>query len=252
MSKDSAECGMRSAEWNQKPGSGSTQINARVLPIPNSVFRISHSRGFTLLEVLIAVAIMAGMVSVIYAAFFTASNNVKQAEEIRDTTDLVRTLMSKLSNDIANAYINSGMSSPTAPLTVFYGKKVQPSAGIKKSRYDEIYLTTLTNFRTPGTPQTDLQEVAYFFKEKPDGSGNMLMRREKRELSKDVPVLEGGVEYRLTDRVDGLQFRYNNGSTWSDEWNNKTALPKIVEITLLLDDGSTYVTEVDVLNSAAI
>ncbi len=242
MIKNNAECGMRNADFGypieQRKGS------------PHSALRTSHSKGFTLLEVLIAVAIMAGIVSVIYAAFFTASNNVKQAEEIRDTTDLVRTLMSRLSSDIANAYINSGMSAPNAPLTVFYGKKVQPTA--KKSRSDEIYLTTLTNVRTPNTPQTDLEEVAYFFKEKPDGSGTMLMRREKRELSKDVPVLEGGVEYPLTDRVDGLQFRYNNGSTWSDEWNVRTALPKIVEITLLLDDGSLYVTEVDVLNSSAI
>ncbi len=212
--------------------------------------RSKGGKGFTLLEVLIAVAIMAGIVSVIYATFFTAGNNVKQAEAARDTTDLVRTLMSKLSSDIANAYVNPGMGAPNAPLTVFYGKKVQPTVGIQKSRYDEIYLTTLTNFRTPGTTQTDLQEVGYYFKEKPDGNGSILMRREKRLLSKDAPVLEGGVEYGLTDRVEGLQFRYNNGSTWSDDWNSKTALPKIVEITLLLDDGSIYVTEVDVLNAA--
>ena len=75
---------------------------------PQSEFRNPHSKGFTLLEVLIATAIMAGIVTVIYGSFFTASRNVDQAEEIRDTTDLARTLVAKLSNDIANAYVNQG------------------------------------------------------------------------------------------------------------------------------------------------
>ncbi len=220
---------------------------------PHSALRTPHSKGFTLLEVLIAVAIMAGIVSVIYMTFFTAGNNVKQAETVRDTTDMVRTLVSRMSLDIANAYINTGMSTPAAPLTVFYGKKVEATRGAtKKTRYDEIYLTTLSNFRKADTPETDLCEVGYYFKEKPDGSGSYLVRREKRVLSKDVPVLEGGQEYELTDRVEGLQFRYNNGSSWSDDWSNRTALPRSVEITLMLDNGSIYVTEVDVLNAPPV
>jgi type II secretion system protein J len=206
-------------------------------------------KGFTLLEVLIAIAIMAGIVTVIYSTFFTAGNNVQQAEEIRDTTDLVRTLVSKLSNDIANAYVNTGMNAPNAQLTIFLGKKVQPPAGTQKSRFDELYLTTLTNWRRPGSKETDLWEVGYYFKEKLDGPGRIMMRREKRELNKDVPVLEGGVEYELTDRVESLQLRYKSGTTWLDEWNISTTLPKVVEITLLLDDGSVYVTEVQVLNA---
>ncbi len=199
-------------------------------------------RGFTLIEVLIATTIMAGIVTVIYTSFFTASRNVEQAEKMRDASDLVRTLVSKISIDIANAYVNTGMY----PLTVFYGKKVQPDTGDSNVRFDELYLTTLTNWRRPGTKETDLWEVGYYFKQKPDGSGYVMMRREKRELSKDVPALEGGLEYAMTDRVKSLQFRYYNGSTWSDDWSNKTVLPNVVEISLLLDDGSSYITKVDV------
>jgi general secretion pathway protein J len=204
--------------------------------------RNPESNGFTLLEVLIATAIMAGIVTVIYTSFFTASQNVEQAEEMRDSSDLVRTLVAKISNDIENAYVNPGME----PLTVFYGKKVQGEPGEEKIRYDELYLTTLTNWRRPGTKETDLWEVGYYFKQKPDGSGYVMLRREKRELNKDVPALEGGVEYEMTDRVASLQFRYYDGSSWSDEWNNKTVLPKAMEISLLLTDGSDYITKVDV------
>ena len=211
--------------------------------IGNWKSEIGNQYGFTLLEVLIATAIMAGIVTVIYMSFFTASRNVGQAEEIRDTSDLVRTLVSKLSNDISNAYVNGQM----APLTVFYGKMVQPdttSSSDNSIRYDEIYLTTLTNWRRPDTQETDLWEVGYYFKQKPDGTGYVMIRREKRQLSKDVPALEGGIEYAMTDRVKSLQFRYYNGSTWSDEWPNNATLPKVVQISLLLDDGSAYLTKV--------
>jgi len=220
----------------------------------------SHaSRGFTLLEVLLAMAILSLIMTVVYASFSTASKNVEQAETIRDETDLARTLIARLSVDIANAYPNSGAEYPTVP-TIFYGKKEEDvgdvGAGGAKIRHDSISLTTLTNWRKPDSKETELWEVGYFFKEKPDVKGYTLFRREKRELSKDVLALEGGVEYEITDRVESLQFTYSqNGSTWTDEgWDTRSSsfgqkLPKAVEITLILDTGNIYTTRVDVGNS---
>jgi general secretion pathway protein J len=205
------------------------------------------SNGFTLLEVLIAVAIMSVIVTVIYATFSTTGRNVERAETSRDATDLARTLVAKLSNDIANAYMNPDMNAPVTT-TIFLGKKVRPDTGNEKVAYDELSLTTLTNWRTPNSKETDLWEVGYYFKQKPDGTGSGMMRREKRELSKDSPALEGGVEYEMTDQVASLRFRYYNGSTWTDEWDSRTQqrLPNAVEITLVLADGSSYLTQMEV------
>jgi len=98
----------------------------------------------------------------------------------------------------------------------------------------------------------ELWEVGYFFKEKPDGQGYALFRREKRELSKDVPFLEGGVEYEITDRVESLQLTYSDqGSTWTDNgWDSQSMgrLPKMVEIALALDTGRVYTTRVEIGN----
>ncbi len=220
-----------------------------------------HAKGFTLIEVLLAMAILAVIMAVVYGSFSTAGRNVEQAEAARDETDLARTLLARMSDDIANAYYNAKMS-PLDPrtnrnvnLTVFFGKKVEAGEGDDKVRHDSLSLTTLTNWHRPDTPQTELMEVGYFFSEKPDGSGYSFFRREKRELGPDTPPLEGGVEYELTDKVESLQFRYYNGTQWLDAWDTTpgnsagtAGLPQRVELTLVTDSGGVYVTQVEVLN----
>jgi prepilin-type N-terminal cleavage/methylation domain-containing protein len=235
-----ADRGLHIADWKK-------QGRMRRLN-PKSEIRNPRFDGFTLLEVLIAVAIMTGIITVIYASFFTASRNVEQAEAIRDSSDMARTLVAKIADDISDAYYNPAMNRPEV-ITIFNGKKEQSDPADEKSRHDSITLTTLTNSRRPNTRETDLWEVGYFFKQKPDGSGSVMMRREKRELSKDSPAGEGGIEYEITDRVKIFQLRYNEaGDTWYDEWNSTTRnkLPKLVEIVLTLESGMTYSTYVEV------
>ena len=245
MNSVSADCGVRSADFRSR----SKPIGS----IPQFAIRNVQSRGFTLLEVLLAMAILAVIMTVVYTSFSTAGKNVEQAETIRDENDIARILMARLSDDIANAYIYPS-TNPQASLTIFYGKmeEVEGGPGNEKIRHDSISFTTLTHWRKPGSKETELWEVGYFFKEKPDGKGSVLFRREKRELSKEVPALEGGDEYEITDRVESLQLKYSNdGSTWTDNgWDSRSLLrvPKMVEIALTLDTGKVYTTSVDLGN----
>jgi prepilin-type N-terminal cleavage/methylation domain-containing protein len=205
----------------------------------------TRSEGFTLLEVMLSVAILSVIVTVIYASFSTAESSVKQAEEIRDQTDLARTLITRLSDDIHDAYCDA------TGRTIFNGRKQETDTGDIKRRLDSIELTTLTNSRTRNSKETDLWLVGYFFKEKPDGSGSILMRKEKRDLSGTESLLEGVTEYEITDRVDELHLAYFKSSyPMLEEFGslNKCELPRIVAITIAFDDGSVYSTKVSVGN----
>jgi type II secretion system protein J len=216
--------------------------------VPGSEFGTTGERiptpgkpqGFTLLEVLIAVAIMAGIVTVIYMSFFTASRNIEQAEARRDATDLARTLLTKLSNEIMNAYYSQSMTE-----TFFYGKKA--GAEPDTPRFDTIAFTTLAN---NVQDEAELREVGYSFEETSEKNARMLIRKEKRDLSPDTPPLEGGEDSTLTDRIKSLRLRYFNGLAWTDDWDNRTQrslqLPTAVEITLVLDEGFLYSMQVEV------
>jgi prepilin-type N-terminal cleavage/methylation domain-containing protein len=208
---------------------------------PQSAIRNPKSKGFTLLEVLLAMSILAVIMTVIYTSFSTAGQNVERAEVLRDETDLARTLIARLSHDIENAdcdHVTYG--------AVFYGKKEEIETEGGKRRHDSLALTTLTNFPRPDSKETELLEADYYFKEKADGKGYSLMRREKRELTKDTKPLEGGVEYEITDQVAELRFRYSStGLTWDDVWVKTQCIrPAIVEMTLVLTSGKQYSTVV--------
>ncbi len=238
-------CGMRIADCG---------IQNKRTKIRNPKSEIRNDKGFTLIEVLLAMAILVVLMSVVYGSFSTAGRNVEQAEAARDEADLARTLLAKLTDDLTNAYINPKMNAVdpntnlNVNLTILYGKKEETGVGEDKVRRDSLSLTTLTNWRKPDSKETELLEVGYFFKEKPDGNGYTFYRREKRELSADVPPLEGGVEYEITDHLEGLQIRYYNGTTWADEWDTRTlvGLPRTVELTLTFDTGNVYITQADV------
>jgi prepilin-type N-terminal cleavage/methylation domain-containing protein len=225
-----ADCGMR--------------IKGNVIRTPKSA--VGNGNGFTLLEVLLAMSILAVILTVIYSSFSTTSRSVASAEALRDETDLARTLIAKLSQDIENAYCGQVPNG----FVVFFGKKEEVETEGVKRRHDGLALTTLTNWRKPDSKETEILEADYYFKEKAGGKGYSLMRREKRELNKDFPPLEGGVEYEITDQVDALQLRYSNdGSNWVDDSGSKGSCvrPTVVEITLVLLSGKQYSTEVRAL-----
>jgi hypothetical protein len=71
-------------------------------------------------------------------------------------------------------------------------------------------------------------------------------------LSPTIPPLEGGEEYEITDRVEELRYRYTkDGKTWVDEWDSRkqNALPRAVEIYLVMAGNKVYLTFVDIRNN---
>jgi len=88
--KRSAECEVRSAEC--KAGGKWPNVSFRVA-ISHSAFRTSHSKGFTLLEVMVAVAIMATVLVTLLGLKNSSMQDVALAEHITTATMLAQGMM---------------------------------------------------------------------------------------------------------------------------------------------------------------
>ncbi len=201
-------------------------------------------RGFTLVEVLLALAITAVILTVVYMSFSSAGVSVDHAEAVRDETDLARTLIERIQTDLTNAYCRSGGKDQ-----FFYGKKEEHEVDGNNVRLDRLSLSTLTNWRRPNSKESKLWDVGYFFKERPEGGGYVMMRSEKH-ITNDETTQEEPTEYEITDQVASLQLRYWDGSKFSDENDVGSTTtcaqprPDAVEITLKMKDGSVFTTEI--------
>ncbi len=83
---NNAECGIRNSEYTMRK----TDCKKNV---PHSAFHIPHSRGFTLLEVMIAVAILAMVLVSLLGLKNRSTQNVMLSEHITTATLLAKRMM---------------------------------------------------------------------------------------------------------------------------------------------------------------
>lgn len=188
-------------------------------------------RGFTLLEMVVAIAIF----GVIAAISYSALNNFLDARaHIKQRTERLQALQNTfvlLQQDLRFAVArpvrdNFGDAEPA-----FAGTTGDALVGGERLR-----LTTLR----PAPVDMDTQQAA-----------RVAWRLDDKELSRVTwPVLDRDLDTsedrrRMLSGVEEISFRFfsyqGGGSlTASSEWISDTALPAGVEVTVLLDDGPAY------------
>lgn len=191
-------------------------------------------RGFTLLEILIALAIFC-VIAVLLLSAFTGvehardvlSDRGREFRQIRMTIDLLGTdlegaLASTGIPSTALAYHEdtfSGMPAATLVFTAF----VLPESGGPR-------------------PPSDIVKIRYFPKLSPDGRFLELYREEA-----SLPLIENKIPLRqvlLAKRLKGFRAEFYDGTTWTKEWpaagKSATALPADVAFILTSSSGQEY------------
>ena len=190
--------------------------------------------GFTIIELLIAIAILSIIMSVLYKSFTASTEGIKRAETVDDINSTVRVIFLKLMDDINSAYLDKNNKN-----TKFVGDSKRD----KELPQDSLSLTSLSNLRMiKDAKETDLHEIGYYLKEDYNYQRQekklSLFRREKKTIGVE-PVLEGGETYELTDEIAGIGFNYYDGATWKDKWDSRITktLPNAVEVEIILFDA---------------
>ena len=209
--------------------------------------RRRSDRGFTLIEMLLAITIFGLLMIGVYQSFDQAFRSYQTVQRTRDVFDTARGAMDLIHEDLSSAVIFSGQ-----PSAVFIGR--DDSDG-REANLDSVVMFTLTHTPLqPGAAAADQCEVEYRIITDRETGKRALLRRE--EPNPDALHEEGGGYTVLTDRVVSLDFRYFDGELWTEFWDsasrgdaaaaearvdrddtrNRGVLPEAVETELIIAD----------------
>ena len=201
--------------------------------------------AFTLLEIMLAVAIFAMVLAAINGVFYGAMRlRTKTARLIEDSLPVQRTV----------AILKRDLRGIVAPGTNFAGplksgvSMSSPSSGASGGGSAGLGLTsanpgatelyTATGVLTDFSPWGNIQKVSYALRPATNSTtaaGQDLFRLVTRNL---LPTLQEEVEPQwLMSDVESLQFFFHNGTSWQSTWDSTTetsVLPKAIKVQIEL------------------
>jgi general secretion pathway protein J len=196
-----------------------------------------RSSGFTLLELLLAIAIAAVIITVVNIAFFQSHANVEAIGTQREIYQTARIVMDRMIKDLTCAYLptdNRQMTAEEISLYRFVG--VDDDTG--ETDRDTLSFTTTTDIGFSSVSGT-VCEVGYYLKEDEEEKGVFtLMRRE--DPTPHFGVTKAGQELEIAEGVTGMNIVYlDEASQEIDEWDllKKLTLPRQVKVTLTMASG---------------
>jgi type II secretion system protein J len=184
-----------------------------------------NHRGFTLLEIVIAIGLSSFLLLTVYMAYFGINRSIDSASEGQDAIETGRLLMELIKQDLRGISPN--------PKYQLISKIVESMEKEPDQRIDFVTTSYL------GANPMGLSEVGYFIYKTEDNK-KIFIRRESKEV-KDDPR-EGGTTCELSRIVSSFKLSFYNGTDWVDEWDSKSAgkLPKQVKIAIIVTDEKGY------------
>jgi len=206
-----------------------------------SLRRQRRAFGFTLLEVLISIAILAAITALLFGAFSAMKRSKDGLTRLQDRHREGRLAMARVTRELQSAYLSAHAPLNQALIvqkTLFKGERGTP--------VDRLDFTAFANRRLDrDSHSSDQCELSYFGSPNPDNSGQVdLARRIDTELDLE-PDKGGRVEVLATD-IDLFDLQYLDAQTgqWQESWDTSQStgqpdrLPLQVRIILVLNGGA--------------
>ena len=154
-----------------------------------------RAAGFTLIEVLIALSILAIAMTILYSTFATSAVTARVVDERADELSSLAGALDTLSHEVRGAY------------EAFSGRK------------RTITFTAMTPFQEDARPR--VQTVSYGLED-----GRLLRKVMPPGLDATAPRT-----FLLLEEVADLSFSFFDGTRWTDEWATSGRLPAGVRVT---------------------
>jgi len=208
-----------------------------VIGIINKRTRGTHNVGLTLLEVMIAIAILAMLSTIIYGAFDGLAKTKQGLSHKNERYHEARAAMRRLATEVSSAFLSAHVPlNPNliAARTIFASKDSSP--------VDRLDMTTFSHRRvTANSRESDQNELSYFGSVDPKKPNKTdLARREQAII--DYEPQRGGVVQVLVEDIElfDLKFLDPLSGLWINSWDSSQGigqpnrLPMMVRMTLSL------------------
>lgn len=196
-------------------------------------------RGFTLLEVMVAIGIVAMLGVLIYGAFMGMSRSRKNMEQVGNRFQQGRQAVDRMGRELSSAFLSAHQ--PFQQLqyvreTMFIGSDSRPA--------DRVDFTAFSYLRLEANShESDQCEISFFASTDPQTGNLDLVRRVQKHIDDDPQ--HGGLVQVLAENIDSLELKYLDALTgeWVDGWDSIQPaaqigrLPAAVWIILWLKGG---------------
>ena len=180
--------------------------------------------GFTLIEVLLAVSLIAMMATLVFGSLYVTMGAIDAARGNSANEQIVRSTLRVMTDELS-----VGVGPTTGPWIGINGQQDGQPA-------DSVGFLTMGQFRgAESTKDTELVRIVY------TKEGDRLLRFVRRNL---YGLTDESVEQvELAARVKGFNVRYYDGTShlWVDEWDGRVrhGTPKalLIELTLLQENA---------------
>jgi general secretion pathway protein J len=180
--------------------------------------------GFTLVEVLLAVSLVAMMATLVFGSLYVTTSAIEAARANSANEQIVRSTLRVMTDELS-----VGVGSATGPWMGINGQQGGQPA-------DSVAFLTMGQFRgAESTKDTELVRIVY------TREGDRLLRFVRRNL---YGLTDESVEQvELATKVKGFNVRYYDGKSnlWLDEWDGRgrSGTPKalLLELTLLQENA---------------
>ncbi|MDH5673460.1 MAG: prepilin-type N-terminal cleavage/methylation domain-containing protein [Myxococcales bacterium] len=182
--------------------------------------RTRQRRGITLIEVMVAMAILAIVATLMYTGFAQTARNKRRIEHEVDRHHEIRLGLERIARELSMAYMSDQLN-PSPALQVvqtgFVGKE-----GGHGSRVDFTSFSHRRLYRD--AHESDQNELSYFLTDHPeDSSRTVLARREQRRIDDDFR--KGGSSQILIEDVESFELSYLDplSGEWTGSWDSTQA-----------------------------
>ena len=195
-------------------------------------------RGFTMIELLVALAMVAIVAASLTSALWSAYHETRQAQAVVAPSDQVSIALEYICDDVQNAYITPNIATAAAPLaTDFEGTQAQDTRGHEA---DDLQFYSTAESPQHVDANGEVKHIEYTVEQPVGGNDYVLVRRVIRNLL--PPSVQPAPDEEIICRgVNSFTIQYYDGSNWNSTWDStaeNNELPAAVQVILELQETS--------------